>query len=221
MKSVRGVRAFHDGARAMTADDPSPRTVTSPTLLTLCGHRLILSGRLADPSIRADEGTAYTPGIEAAPALSALTGWLEREGSTPSVLSDRVAAVVAQAQVHRRKTCKGALAAWQKRKALDMLGENLAEPVSIEAVAAACRLSRAHFTRAFGSSVGVAPYRWRMERRMALARRLLADTDRSYVDIAAACGFSEMSHFSHAFAQAVGMCPRRWRQGFGRPGGSA
>jgi transcriptional regulator GlxA family with amidase domain len=50
---------------------------------------------------------------------------------------------------------------------------------------------------------------------MAMARQLLADTDRSYADIAAACGFAKMSHFSHAFARTVGMCPRRWRQGFG------
>ncbi|MET0936634.1 MAG: AraC family transcriptional regulator [Luteibacter sp.] len=114
------------------------------------------------------------------------------------------------------RIAKGQLASWQQRKAMSMLGENLAEPISIDCVAAACRLSRAHFTRAFGASVGMAPYRWRMERRMALARQLLADTERCYPDVARACGFSKMSHFSHAFSQAVGMCPRRWRQRFGK-----
>lgn len=199
----------------MTFPDVPPRTVTSPTLLTLCDNRIILSGRLADAALRAGTAMPYTPGIDAAPALTLLAGWLEREGAASSSLAADVAAVLSEATAKRRKPAKGTLADWQTRKALDLLGENLAEPVCIEAVAAACRLSRAHFTRAFGASVGMAPYRWRMERRMALARRLLADTERGFIDIAQTCGFSKMSHFSHAFAQAVGMCPRRWRQAFG------
>jgi transcriptional regulator GlxA family with amidase domain len=163
----------------------------------------------------------YTPGIEAMPALSVLAGWLEREGFRESSVAIHVSAILAEATQKRRTPGKGRLAAWQKRKAFDLLSENLAEPISIESVASACRLSRAHFTRAFGTTVGTAPYRWRMQRRMALARQLLADTDRSYMDIAWACGFSKMSHFSHAFTQAVGLCPRRWRQGFGGRGGLA
>jgi AraC-like DNA-binding protein len=221
MMSGHGVRAFHDGAKAMTFPDVSPRTVTTPTQLTLCDHRIILSGRLADTALRAGTDTAYTPGVDAAPALTLLADWLEREGSASSSLSVHVSAVLAEATAKRRKPAKGMLATWQKRKALDLLGVNLAEPVCIEAVAAACRLSRAHFTRAFGASVGTAPYRWRMERRMALARRLLADTDRGFSDVAQACGFSKMSHFSHAFAQAVGMCPRQWRQAFSDRRGAA
>jgi transcriptional regulator GlxA family with amidase domain len=114
---------------------------------------------------------------------------------------------------------KGQLASWQRRKALAMLEDNLADPVSIEAVAAACRLSRAHFTRAFGASVGMAPYRWRMARRLELARKLLAETERTYAEIARSCGFGKMSHFSHTFTQVVGVCPRRWRQRFGVRGG--
>ena len=199
----------------MTIHDPSPNTATPPTLLTICHTRIILSGRLAAGTSRPDQGTAYTPGMDAADALARLAGWLERQGSTDSSIAVHVSAILAATTTHRRKTPKGILAAWQKRKALDLLGADLAEPVSIEAVAAACRLSRAHFTRAFGASVGMAPYRWRMQRRMAMARQLLADTDRTYADIAAACGFAKMSHFSHAFARTVGMCPRRWRQGFG------
>lgn len=205
----------------MTVPDPSSRMTTAPTLLTVCDKRLILSGALAATAMHTGSGVAYTPGIDAAPALTVLAGWLEREGSRHPSLAIHVSAIVAVTTQKRRRPEKGTLATWQKRKALDLLGGNLAEPVCIEAVAAACRLSRAHFTRAFGASVGMAPYRWRMERRMALARRLLADSDRSFVDIAGACGFSKMSHFSHAFAQAVGMCPRRWRQGFGARGGLA
>lgn len=205
----------------MTLSDPSPRHATSPTLLTLCGRRLILSGRLADATLPVDESMPYAPGIDAAAALGTLAGWLEQEGDAHRALAIHVTALLAQTGTKRRKPRKGVLAAWQQRRALDLLGENLAEPVSIEAVAAACRLSRAHFTRAFGTSVGLAPYRWRMERRMALARELLAGTARSYADVASACGFSKMSHFSHAFAQAVGMCPRRWRQAFGRRGDAA
>lgn len=205
----------------MTVPDLSPRTSTPPTRLTLCDHRLIVSGRLADATVHAGTGVAYTPGIDAAPALGVLAAWLERDGSATSSLGTLVSAVLAEATAKRSKPVKGALAAWQRRKALDLLGNHLAEPICIEAVAAACRLSRAHFTRAFSISVGVAPYRWRMQRRMALARRLLADTDHGYVDVALACGFSKMSHFSHAFAQAVGMCPRRWRQAFGGRGGTA
>lgn len=196
-------------------------TVPNISLLTLCEHRLILSGRMADTSSYAESVATYVPGIEAVPALTVLREWLAREERGQPDLARHVSAILTEALRKRRTPVKGTLAAWQKRKALDLLGANLTEPVSIESIAAACRLSRAHFTRAFGATVGVAPYRWRMERRMALARQLLADTRRPYMDIASACGFSKMSHFSHAFTQAVGMCPRRWRQAFGSRGAAA
>src|ERR1700709_2720474 len=102
MMSGCGVRAFHDGARAMTVPDLSPRAVTSPTLLTLCDHRIILSGRWVDAAAHAGTGVAYTPGIDAAPALSALAGWLEREGAASSTLAIHASSVLAEATAKRR-----------------------------------------------------------------------------------------------------------------------
>ena len=53
----------------------------------------------------------------------------------------------------------GGLAPWQLRRAIALLRDDLAENLSLERLAAACRLSATHFARAFKQSMGVPPHR--------------------------------------------------------------
>jgi AraC-like DNA-binding protein len=108
----------------------------------------------------------------------------------------------------------GALAGWQLHKALQMLGEDLDLSIELDDIALGCRVSRAHFAKAFRRSVGVPPYRWRLELRLAKARRALIETLEPLTRIALLLGFQQMTHFSHAFVRATGMSPRQWRRTF-------
>ena len=55
---------------------------------------------------------------------------------------------------------------------------------------------------------------WIIERRMAEARKLLAETDLPVAEVARRVGVSDPGYFSRLFGRAHGTSPRKWR---GRP----
>lgn len=103
---------------------------------------------------------------------------------------------------------------WQERLALSMLSENNPNHTAISVVAGACGISTTQFTRAFKSSFGVTPQRWRLWKRVEHAKRMMLETNHSLTDIACECGFAEQSHFTHTFVKLVGRSPRVWRREF-------
>jgi AraC family transcriptional regulator len=106
---------------------------------------------------------------------------------------------------------QGGLAPWQERRAKEVIAANL-DGVPIRELARECRLSTAHFSRAFRRSVGVAPHNWLMEQRIVLAKKKLREDRLSLTDVAAECGFSDQSHFTRYFRRIVGVNPGAWRQ---------
>ncbi|MDT1063611.1 AraC family transcriptional regulator [Paracoccus sp. CPCC 101403] len=98
------------------------------------------------------------------------------------------------------------------RRAKDMLMSDDGERPSIGNIAEALNLSRHGFFRAFRDSTGVTPYQWVLNQRIDHARRLLATTDLSLVEIALTCGFSDQSHFTRVFGRIEGASPGRWRE---------
>jgi AraC family transcriptional regulator len=106
---------------------------------------------------------------------------------------------------------RGGLAPWQERRAKEMIAANL-DGVPIRELARECRLSTAHFSRAFRRSVGVAPHNWLMEQRIVLAKKKLREDRLSLTDVAAECGFSDQSHFTRYFRRIVGVNPGAWRR---------
>jgi AraC-like DNA-binding protein len=107
---------------------------------------------------------------------------------------------------------RGGLARWQLKRAVDLLGENLAVQIPLARVAEECGLSVRHFARAFRQSVGAPPRRWLRNLRIERAKELLHDVDLSLSDIALACGFADQSHFSRAFTAVVRLSPGLWRR---------
>jgi AraC family transcriptional regulator len=106
---------------------------------------------------------------------------------------------------------QGGLAPWQERRAKEVIAANL-DGVPIRELARECRLSTAHFSRAFRRSVGVAPHNWLMEQRIVLAKKKLREDRLSLTDVAAECGFSDQSHFTRYFRRIVGVNPGAWRR---------
>jgi AraC family transcriptional regulator len=145
---------------------------------------------------------------------------LEDRRASESLLFDHVsralAAHVAEAYGGMRPNSMGyhgGLAAWQERRAKDILVANLDGAVALADLAEACRLSVSHFSRAFRKSMGVAPHRWLLNRRVELAKDLLRDRASSLSEIALRCGFSDQSHFTKVFTRRAGVSPGAWRRG--------
>lgn len=94
---------------------------------------------------------------------------------------------------------------------LDFVDENLEKSIGLADMAAVAELSPYHFGRVFKHATGKSPYQHLIYWRIARSQILLAGTERSIVDIAAACGFLNKAHFSTAFSRQTGMSPSRYR----------
>jgi AraC family transcriptional regulator len=112
----------------------------------------------------------------------------------------------------RRTVAPGGLAAWQRRRAMELLRENLDGTVRLADIAHACELSVSHFARCFKASFGVSCHRWLTERRIERAEELLAATDTPLVDVANQSGFGDQAAFTRTFRRLVGLSPGRWRR---------
>jgi transcriptional regulator GlxA family with amidase domain len=102
---------------------------------------------------------------------------------------------------------RGGLAAWQERRAKDLMSADLLRDVSTAEVAAECSLSAGHFARAFRRSTGVSPHQWLLQHRIGEAHGLLRDRKLSLAEIARACGFADQSHFTKAYTRLRGISP--------------
>jgi AraC-like DNA-binding protein len=111
-----------------------------------------------------------------------------------------------------RAIVSGGLAAWQRRRATELLRENLDGTVRLADVAQACELSVSHFARSFKTSFGLSCHRWLTDRRVERAKELLATTDTPLVDVSSQSGFRDQAAFTRTFHRLVGLSPGRWRR---------
>ena len=111
-----------------------------------------------------------------------------------------------------RTVVSGGLAAWQRRRATELLRENLDGTIRLADVAQACELSASHFARSFKASFGVSCHRWLTDRRVERAKELLAATDTPLVDVSSQSGFGDQAAFTRTFHRLVGLSPGRWRR---------
>jgi transcriptional regulator GlxA family with amidase domain len=91
---------------------------------------------------------------------------------------------------------------------------HLAEPLTIDHLAARAHLSRRTFVRAFRAATGTTPAAWIRARRLDAARRLLETTDLSVDQVAADCGFGNAVTLRQNFAAAFATTPTEYRRRF-------
>ncbi len=97
------------------------------------------------------------------------------------------------------------------KRILDFVDENLAGPIGLKDMAAVAELSAFHFGRVFKHATGKTPHQHLIYWRIVRSQILLAGTERTIMDIAAACGFMTQAHFSTVFSRQIGMSPSRYR----------
>lgn len=119
---------------------------------------------------------------------------------------------IEKAQQAKERFHSGGLRPRQLRKVIDHIRSNIAETLSLPALAALVHLSQSHFTRAFKVSVGETPHAHVLRLRIEAAMAMMVKTDEPLAEIAVACGFSDQSHFTRRFHCLVGTSPSRWRR---------
>jgi len=110
------------------------------------------------------------------------------------------------------KTYGGGLAPWQKRRAGELLRENLDGQIGLADLARECGFSVSHFTRSFRRSFGTSPHQFLMVQRIEKAKSLLSGSTFPLADVAVQSGFSDQASFSRRFKAAVGIPPGDWRR---------
>ncbi|TCS39767.1 AraC family transcriptional regulator [Reinekea marinisedimentorum] len=95
------------------------------------------------------------------------------------------------------------------RKVLAFMEDNLAEELSIEALAGIACLSATQFKKLFKQQSGQTVTEYLTKRRMEKAQALLLHTDYPIQAVAEAVGYSDLSAFSRRFSRYFGLPPSK------------
>lgn len=89
------------------------------------------------------------------------------------------------------------------------IDDDPAAPLTLADLADEAGISRFQLLRAFAHETGLPPHAYRMQRRVVLARQLIA-SGVSLADAAAATGFADQSHMTRAFVRLLGVTPANY-----------
>lgn len=96
--------------------------------------------------------------------------------------------------------------------ALKYIDENLAEPLSLEAIADVTGYSLSHFKSKFRSEVGQTPAAYITTGKIERAKEALEHSDSSITDIAYNLGWSSSNYFCAVFKKLTGISPLQYRK---------
>jgi AraC-like DNA-binding protein len=99
-------------------------------------------------------------------------------------------------------------------RAKDLADGRYFEPLDVADLAAAARLSPAHFSREFRAAFGESPHQYLLTRRLERAAALLRTTDNSVAEICMAVGLRSVGSFTTSFGRMFGMSPTAYRETF-------
>ena len=97
-------------------------------------------------------------------------------------------------------------------QAIDLLNAKFVKPPTLDQLAKCVDIHPVHLTRVFHRFEGCTISDYVRRLRVNHARRKLAESTDSAVEIALACGFGDQSHFSRSFKRITGMTPTEFRR---------
>jgi len=122
-------------------------------------------------------------------------------------------------RAHSRNHVVSASVSATMQAALSLLGERLAAPLRVAALAKAVGLSRSALNERFVAETGLSPAEYLMRLRIERAKTLLGES--TIAETAFALGFASAQHFSTVFKLYAGMTPGAFRSQLTHPGRGA
>lgn len=108
----------------------------------------------------------------------------------------------------------GGLPAHKLRRVTEFIEENLDQDLELAEIAQAVELSPYHFARSFKQTTGFSPIQFLMQRRIELAKRLLAEDEAPIVEVGLRAGFKNQSHFTTLFRKLTSLTPKAYRNAY-------
>jgi AraC-like DNA-binding protein len=99
-------------------------------------------------------------------------------------------------------------------RAKDLADARYFEALSVDDLAQAAGLSRAHFSREFRRAFGESPHSYLLTRRLERAAALLRTTDHSVAEICLDVGLRSLGSFTTSFTRTYEMSPTAYRASF-------
>lgn len=93
------------------------------------------------------------------------------------------------------------------RPALDYIENNLSSKLSVSFLAALCHVSKSYFSKLFNREMGTSFPEFVTMKKILLAKKWLADSDKTISEIAYDLGFSDSGYFIKTFKSKVGITP--------------
>jgi AraC-like DNA-binding protein len=97
-------------------------------------------------------------------------------------------------------------------RAKDLADARYFEPLTVDDLARAAGLSRAHFSREFRRAFGESPHAYLLTRRLERAAALLRNTDRPVAEICFSVGLQSVGSFTTSFTQTYRTSPTAYRR---------
>lgn len=113
-----------------------------------------------------------------------------------------------------RASCstRGGLPAHKIKRVIELIEDCPGRSFSVDDLAREVSISPYHFAHQFRHSIGRAPHRFMVEKRVSRAVELLGETSLSIAEIAVGCGFTHASHLSRHFHRVLGQSPAQFRE---------
>jgi AraC-like DNA-binding protein len=164
-----------------------------------------------------EELLAPVPATLAAGAAAPGAAWMQhlaelhREGAAEAVAADLLAALLRWLAARGERGAERAAEHPGLLAALDWIEANPRAELSVAALAAAAGLRASRLSALFQARFACGPVAYGHRRRLALARRLLADPYLPVAEVARRCGYADPAYFARRFRAAFGQAPRQAR----------
>ncbi len=95
---------------------------------------------------------------------------------------------------------------------LSYINDNLSKDISLEELSEMMHFNPSYFIRFFKSATGITPISYILNRRIALAQKLLLDEKATIKDVSLKAGFQNTRYFSRYFKKITGFSPASYQQ---------
>lgn len=96
--------------------------------------------------------------------------------------------------------------------AINYIEEHSNENITLEILAEQLHISPVYFHKIFTQAMNRTPYRYILDKKIDLAKKLLLISGKSCLDIALETGFSSQSYFNYTFKKETGLTPNQYKK---------